>query len=52
VVSSMEVLEGVQIVTAPMAGSLEDLEEFWQRVVSAKPWQYDHSVSVNIPCQN
>ncbi|KAF8239945.1 amidase signature enzyme [Tricholoma matsutake] len=41
--SSMEGLEGVQIVTAPMAGSLVDLEEFWQRVISAKPWQYDHT---------
>lgn len=52
VASSMEGLEGVQIVMAPIAGSLEDLEDFWQRVVSANPWQYYHSVSVNIPCQN
>lgn len=47
--SSMAGLEGVPIVTAPMAGSLADLEEFWKRVVSAKPWQYDHSVN-NIFC--
>lgn len=50
--SSMEGLEGIQIVTAPMAGSLADLEEFWQRVVLAKPWQYDHTVSASTICQN
>ncbi|GLB38984.1 putative amidase [Lyophyllum shimeji] len=31
------------LVHAPMAGSSTDLEEFWKRVVMAKPWQYDHS---------
>ncbi|KAG5652637.1 hypothetical protein H0H81_004249 [Sphagnurus paluster] len=42
-VSSMPGLEGVQIVASPMAGNLADLEEFWKRVVEAKPWQYDHT---------
>ncbi|KAJ6476924.1 amidase signature domain-containing protein [Mycena sanguinolenta] len=39
--SSMPGLEGVQIVAAPMAGSLVDLEEFWKRIVGMKPWTYD-----------
>ncbi|RDB27483.1 Acetamidase [Hypsizygus marmoreus] len=42
-VSSVQGLEGVPLVTAPMAGSLADLEEFWKRVVEAKPWEYDHT---------
>ncbi|KAF8221494.1 amidase signature enzyme [Tricholoma matsutake] len=50
VASSMEGLEGVQIVMAPIAGSLEDLEDFWQRVVSANPWQYYHSC-ISLPWQ-
>ncbi|KAG6856929.1 hypothetical protein H0H87_012180 [Tephrocybe sp. NHM501043] len=41
--SSMEGLEGIQLVTSPMASSLEDLDEFWKRVVMAKPWEYDHT---------
>ncbi|KAG5353281.1 hypothetical protein C0989_008788 [Termitomyces sp. Mn162] len=36
--SSMEGLEGLQLVSSPMAGSLEDLDEFWKRVITAKPW--------------
>ncbi|KNZ73254.1 Acetamidase [Termitomyces sp. J132] len=42
--SSMEGLEGLQLVSSPMAGSLEDLDEFWKRVITAKPWEYDHTV--------
>ncbi|KAJ7637327.1 amidase signature domain-containing protein [Mycena polygramma] len=40
-VSSMPGLESIQILAAPMAGSLADLEEFWKRVVGMKPWTYD-----------
>ncbi|KAJ7187555.1 amidase signature domain-containing protein, partial [Mycena haematopus] len=40
-ISSVPGLEGVQIVAAPMAGSLSDLEEFWKRIVGMKPWTYD-----------
>jgi Asp-tRNA(Asn)/Glu-tRNA(Gln) amidotransferase A subunit family amidase len=36
-------LEGVES-TAPIAKNLDDLREFWERVVSMKPWDYDHSV--------
>lgn len=46
-VSSMMGLEGIQISCSPMAGNLEDLEEFWERVVGMKPWKYDHSVSAS-----
>ena len=42
--SSMMGLEGLPIVTSPLAGSLEDLHEFSKRVILAKPWQYDHTV--------
>lgn len=37
-------LEGVET-TAPIARSLEDLREFWERVIGMKPWDYDHAVS-------
>jgi hypothetical protein len=37
-------LEGLPIVTSPLAGNLEDLHEFSKRVILAKPWQYDHTV--------
>jgi Asp-tRNA(Asn)/Glu-tRNA(Gln) amidotransferase A subunit family amidase len=43
--SSMPGQEGIPLVTAPLAGNLDDLEEFWRRVVLAEPWQYDHTVS-------
>lgn len=46
-VSSMVGLEAVPLVSSPMAGSLADLEEFWKRVVGAKPWMYDHTVSLS-----
>ncbi|KAJ7686189.1 amidase signature domain-containing protein [Mycena rosella] len=49
--SSMMGLESVQILAAPMAGSLADLEEFWKRVVSMKPWTYDFTC-VPLPWQN
>lgn len=49
-VSSVNGLEGVQLVAGPLARSLDDLEEFWKRVMEMKPWNYDHSVSlVNRP---
>ncbi|KIM38059.1 hypothetical protein M413DRAFT_13025 [Hebeloma cylindrosporum] len=41
--SSMMGMEAVPIVTSPMAGNLADLREFWKRVISARPWQYDHT---------
>ena len=31
--------------TSPMARRLDDLEEFWKRVVEMRPWNYDHTVS-------
>ena len=43
--SSMMGMEAIPIVTSPMAGNLADLREFWKRVISARPWQYDHTVS-------
>lgn len=38
--------EGVLSVYSPMARTLEDLETVWRAIVSMKPWEYDHSVSV------
>lgn len=43
--SSLMGLEGIPLLSAPLAGNLADLREFWKRVVQSKPWQYDHSVS-------
>lgn len=40
----MKGLEGIPIITAPMAANLDDLSEFWKRVVLCEPWQYDHTV--------
>ncbi|KAJ7152670.1 amidase signature domain-containing protein [Mycena crocata] len=48
--SVMMGLESVQIQAAPMAGSLADLEEFWKRMVSMKPWTYDFTC-VPLPWQ-
>ncbi|KAJ7735382.1 amidase signature domain-containing protein [Mycena maculata] len=48
--SAMMGLESVQILAAPMAGSLEDLEEFWKRIVGLKPWTYDFTC-VPLPWQ-
>ncbi|KAI0372038.1 amidase signature enzyme [Pilatotrama ljubarskyi] len=36
-------LEAVPTVTAPLARTLDDLQEFWRRVVEMKPWEYDHT---------
>lgn len=49
--SSMMGLEGLPIVTSPLAGNLEDLHEFSKRVILAKPWQYDHTC-IPLPWQN
>jgi Asp-tRNA(Asn)/Glu-tRNA(Gln) amidotransferase A subunit family amidase len=37
-------LESVATTSAPMSRRLEDLEEFWKRVVQMRPWEYDHTV--------
>lgn len=42
--SPMMGLESLPILAAPMANSLDDLSEFWKRVLDMKPWQYDHTV--------
>ena len=42
-------LDAVPTITAPLARTLGDLEEFWQRVVSMRPWEYDHTVRVSLP---
>ncbi|KAI0746876.1 amidase signature enzyme [Daedaleopsis nitida] len=36
-------LEAIPTITAPLARTLDDLEEFWKRVVDMKPWDYDHT---------
>lgn len=36
-------LEGIEV-TSPIAKNLDDLREFWERVVGMKPWDYDHTV--------
>ena len=41
-------LDAVPTITAPLARTLGDLEEFWQRVVSMRPWEYDHTVRVSL----
>ncbi|KAI9063546.1 amidase signature enzyme [Trametes sanguinea] len=41
-------LEAVPTVTAPLARTLDDLEEFWRRVVEMRPWEYDHTVSMGV----
>ncbi|KAJ3558890.1 hypothetical protein NM688_g666 [Phlebia brevispora] len=40
--TSVPGLEGIQT-TSPMANNLDDLIEFWERVVSMKPWEYDQT---------
>ncbi|KAG9218214.1 hypothetical protein CCMSSC00406_0005895 [Pleurotus cornucopiae] len=42
--TSMPGQEGVLPVYSPMARTLEDLDTFWQAVMSMKPWKYDPSV--------
>ncbi|KAI0635257.1 amidase signature enzyme [Trametes polyzona] len=36
-------LEAIPTVTAPLARTLDDLQEFWRRVVEMRPWEYDHT---------
>ncbi|KAJ3502932.1 hypothetical protein NLJ89_g8664 [Agrocybe chaxingu] len=48
---AMKGLLSVPIVASPMAGNLEDLREFWKRVISSEPWQYDHTC-VPLPWKN
>ncbi|KAL1943928.1 hypothetical protein VTO73DRAFT_3746 [Trametes versicolor] len=36
-------LEAIPTITAPLARTLDDLEEFWRRVVGMRPWEYDHT---------
>lgn len=50
---STEGCEPVPTVVSPMARRLEDLQEFWQRVIDLRPWEIDRTVSVNYwirPC--
>ncbi|KDR72742.1 hypothetical protein GALMADRAFT_143024 [Galerina marginata CBS 339.88] len=49
--SSLMGLESIPIVAAPLAGNLADLREFWKRVISAKPWYYDHTC-IPLPWQD
>ncbi|KZT10329.1 amidase signature enzyme [Laetiporus sulphureus 93-53] len=35
--------ESAPTVTSPIARTLDDLQEFWQRVVEMRPWMYDHT---------
>ncbi|KAI6118647.1 amidase signature domain-containing protein [Pisolithus croceorrhizus] len=42
-VSPLPGLEGVETSCSPMARRLDDLEEFWKRVVAMRPWEYDHT---------
>ena len=37
---------GVPMVGAPIARKLDDLAEFWKRVVDLEPWKYDSYVRV------
>ncbi|KAF5350758.1 hypothetical protein D9758_010345 [Tetrapyrgos nigripes] len=39
--SSMDGCESLPALGAALAGSLEDLAEFWKRVVEMGPWKYD-----------
>jgi len=42
--------EGVPTVTSPIARTLDDLEEFWKRIVEMRPWIYDHTVCSIFRC--
>ena len=37
-------LESLATSCCPMSRRLDDLEEFWKRVVEMQPWDYDHTV--------
>lgn len=36
---------------SPMARRLDDLEEFWKRVMYMNPWNYDHTVRAIVPAK-
>ncbi|KAF9220805.1 amidase signature enzyme [Gyrodon lividus] len=36
-------LESIATSCSPMARRLDDLEEFWKRVMEMRPWDYDHT---------
>ncbi|KAH7882496.1 amidase signature domain-containing protein [Phlebopus sp. FC_14] len=36
-------LESVGTSCSPMARRLDDLEEFWKRIMETRPWEYDHT---------
>ncbi|KAH9941326.1 amidase signature enzyme [Epithele typhae] len=36
-------LDAVPTITAPLARSLSDLRDFWERIVRMRPWEYDHT---------
>ncbi|KAG1726398.1 amidase signature domain-containing protein [Suillus lakei] len=36
-------LESVATTCSPMSRRLDDLEEFWKRVMEMRPWEYDHT---------
>ncbi|KAH9835238.1 amidase signature enzyme [Rhodofomes roseus] len=42
-VQCMPGLEASPTVTSPLARTLDDLREFWKRVVEMQPWLYDHT---------
>jgi len=44
--SSVNGCESIPLIAGPLAGSLEDLEEFWKRVMEMQPWEYDFTVSI------
>lgn len=43
--TSMPGLESIPLVISPLASNLADLREFCKRLILAKPWHYDHTVS-------
>lgn len=44
--SSMMGLEALPVISGAIAGSSDDLEEFWKGVMAMKPWEYDFTVRV------
>lgn len=51
---ALEPLPGLEFVgtsCSPMARRLDDLEEFWKRVMSMNPWNYDHMVNAIVPAK-
>ncbi|KAG6329036.1 hypothetical protein ID866_10053, partial [Astraeus odoratus] len=35
--------DAVETTCSPMARRLDDLEEFWKRIMGMRPWEYDHT---------